>query len=393
MLDRALAAVEELEPYRKHPVFKHFHELGYRMLWHLAAILGTRHTHDLLKEVGLLDFPLIPTTEECLAKHCKAGSIDLRGGDGPEFPQMFSRPRAAAGWVSDHSEPISPKVGQPVPTVVRRPVPLPPPTDSDPPAAPHAYTLPIGGPVGDQGSRGTCVAFAVAVLYYAASQKAGRVPCTLSTQYLYAWAKQDVAALTINGQRVDLRAREGTTFEAVLNSLSTRGACLEDDLAYEGEHDLSQFYTIRPPVLTHDEIALENRASEHCIKSYRSVELTSNSVRRELYNKRAVAVGLPLYQIAWGNPVTYTTGVVPMPLTIDSGGTGVLLDVYRGGHAVAIIGYRDDATQPGGGAFLFRNCWGREWANDHAQRRGLGWLPYAYLERYAEVAYVIDELL
>lgn len=49
----------------------------------------------------------------------------------------------------------------------------------------------------------------------------------------------------------------------------------------------------------------------------------------------------------------------------------------RDGHSVLLVGYRDDAEQPGGGVLIFRN----------SSRRGRdGYMPYAYGRRYVNDA-------
>ena len=45
-----------------------------------------------------------------------------------------------------------------------------------------------------------------------------------------------------------------------------------------------------------------------------------------------------------------------------------------GGHAVPIIGYIDDATQPGGGVFICENSWGTSWGYN-----GYFYMPYSVL--------------
>jgi hypothetical protein len=49
-------------------------------------------------------------------------------------------------------------------------------------------------------------------------------------------------------------------------------------------------------------------------------------------------------------------------------------EAVRDGHSVLLIGYRDDAAQPGGGVFLFRNS-GEPVGDD-------GLMPYAYARDY-----------
>jgi len=62
-----------------------------------------------------------------------------------------------------------------------------------------------------------------------------------------------------------------------------------------------------------------------------------------------------------------------------------VLDMHGGGgHAMLIVGYEDDASIPGGGAFIVRNSWGGEWGDG-----GYGRLPYAYVELFATSAATI----
>ena len=51
------------------------------------------------------------------------------------------------------------------------------------------------------------------------------------------------------------------------------------------------------------------------------------------------------------------------------------------GHSVLLVGYRDDASQPGGGVFIFRNTnrGGRD-----------GFMPYHYAQAYLNDAVWIE---
>jgi C1A family cysteine protease len=46
-----------------------------------------------------------------------------------------------------------------------------------------------------------------------------------------------------------------------------------------------------------------------------------------------------------------------------------------GGHAVPIIGYINDASQPGGGLFICENSWGSGWGY-----KGYFYMPYSVLK-------------
>lgn len=53
----------------------------------------------------------------------------------------------------------------------------------------------------------------------------------------------------------------------------------------------------------------------------------------------------------------------------------------RDGHSVLLVGYRNEAAQPGGGVFIFRNSGG-------SGRDGL--MPYAYAREYMNDALWIE---
>ena len=56
-------------------------------------------------------------------------------------------------------------------------------------------------------------------------------------------------------------------------------------------------------------------------------------------------------------------------------------DAVYDGHSVLLVGYRDNANQPGGGVFLFRNT------NNGGQD---GFMPYTYARAYVNDALWID---
>jgi C1A family cysteine protease len=60
------------------------------------------------------------------------------------------------------------------------------------------------------------------------------------------------------------------------------------------------------------------------------------------------------------------------PLT--SSGTLISGLKLLGGHAVPLIGYIDDASQPGGGVFICQNSWSTSWGY-----KGYFYLPYSVL--------------
>ncbi|MFI5384719.1 MAG: C1 family peptidase [Fimbriimonadales bacterium] len=86
------------------------------------------------------------------------------------------------------------------------------------------------------------------------------------------------------------------------------------------------------------------------------------TMEREIADGHPVAVGM-----RWPNRTTFTPAGSFL-LTIPDPG-----DIFDG-HCVALVGYTLNPKLSGGGAFLFRNSWGGNWA-DH----GYAWMPFGLL--------------
>jgi hypothetical protein len=101
-----------------------------------------------------------------------------------------------------------------------------------------------------------------------------------------------------------------------------------------------------------------------------------NDVKTALANNKPVMMGFNVYD----NTRTYkyfeglnTSSYTYNPLSTS----GQLASGVRllGGHAVPIVGYINDATQPGGGVFVVENSWGKPWGN-----QGFFYLPYSVIQ-------------
>ena len=191
------------------------------------------------------------------------------------------------------------------------------------------------GPAGDQGRRGTCVAFAVTALHAAA---AGGLRVSLSEEYLFWGAKQR-----------DGRAGDGTTYEAAAQALGDDGQCLSELWPYDDTQS-HQVAGYGPPSGAASD-AKNRRAT--CAE----VGTDVSEVRALLDAGAPVAIGIPI----WADfETTDGAGVVALPA-----GFGQLpLE-----HAVAIVGH-----DPGRGAVLVRNSWGTAWGDD-----GHAWIDESIL--------------
>ena len=193
------------------------------------------------------------------------------------------------------------------------------------------------GAVGDQGRRGTCVAFALTVLH--AQARRGSTP-PLSEEFLYWSAK-----------RRDALIGDGTTFGAAATGLAGDGQAVASFWPYDEmtSHADTQYGP--------SGAAITDGATRLARCTSRSLEV--QSLRTTLEAGSTVAIAIPVweeFELADGS------SVIPMPADI---GTMALE------HAVVIVGH-----DPIAAAILIRNSWGMRWGND-----GYAWfvdtLPFA----------------
>ena len=207
-------------------------------------------------------------------------------------------------------------------------------------------------PVRDQGDRDTCLAFAVASAHELLRAGNGPVNEDLSEEALYWGCKQ-----------LDKGIHHGTSFVAARGALGNWGQPLEIVWPYDPLRDESRPY--HPPASTKAGGAGWHQAG------LRKIGRTVGSIRMQIASDRIVAVGLLL-----------TRGFYyPVGDWIAEPRKG---EATLGGHAVAFVGYDDDAPNLGLGGFLIRNSWGNGWAD-----RGYGWLPYEYVRKLGKEAWIV----
>lgn len=170
-----------------------------------------------------------------------------------------------------------------------------------------------------------------------------------------------------------------------LNGTTFAGVCPEADYPYppNGSNTSTQYTT--PPsgnALTDDysyTIGTQNGTTGSSGTTTEGYYVINSSdpvtdVKTALANNKPVMMGFNVYDNAQYqyfeglNTTSYTYN----PLT----STGKLAKGVRllGGHAVPIIGYINDSTQPGGGVFICQNSWSTSWGYN-----GYFYLPYSVL--------------
>jgi len=208
-----------------------------------------------------------------------------------------------------------------------------------------------------QGSRPTCSAFTVAgALEYALAKHGGHTT-RLSVEFLN-WAANKAAGDT----------DDGAFFSDLWRGFAAYGIAAEENMPYQ-----SQFNPALSPstaALAEAKTRLDLGLRLHWIKKWNvHTGLTDDHLARI---KRTLSRGWPVCGgFRWPKQEQWVGDVLQMCPS----------NAVRDGHSVLLVGYRDDAAQPGGGVFLFRNT----------ARTGLdGYMPYTFAQAYMNDAVWID---
>ncbi len=219
----------------------------------------------------------------------------------------------------------------------------------------------------DQGSRGTCVAFAsVAVREFLAGSKPD-----FSEQYLYWWCDA----------HDHVPEEPGTTVEMGFNGLSQDGVCSESKWRYNPRPINGNEGQGPPPS------AAKNEAKKYKLGSM--LDLDENSITElrqclegtEQFPGRPITFSVPVYNSWLRSKAVELSGQITMPLPGEK---------ITGGHAMVFVGYQDDPLVPGGGFFIIRNSWGRVWGKDCDYGSGYGTIPFKYISQYCWEAFTGD---
>lgn len=220
----------------------------------------------------------------------------------------------------------------------------------------------ICGPIQNQAKRGTCVAFATVSALEAAHNK-GKT--NLSEQMQYWICKQ------VDGMPSQEGSWVSTAFE---KGIPQYGFCEETLWPYNPEFtgDPGQGPAPKEAV----KAARKNKA-----KRINRIEANSvDALKAALNAGDVIAMSVPVFASWARNPETARTGKIGMPIPGE--------DVI-GGHAMAFVGYKNDANAPGGGYFIVRNSWGTAWANESPVGAGYALMPYAYMTQFGKEAYTV----
>lgn len=208
-----------------------------------------------------------------------------------------------------------------------------------------------------QGNRNTCSVLTVAgAMEYALASKRGE-GTRLSAEFLN-WASNQALGTT----------DDGSFFSDLWKGFTTYGVCPEEDMPYQNEFDAG----LKPSqkAVDHARELLDAGLRLHWIKPWNpKTGLTEEeflAVKHTLNGQWPVCGGF-----RWPKNVRWKDDVLEMAPP----------DGVVDGHSVLIVGYRDNAEQPGGGAFIFRN------SNNNGRD---GYMTYEYARAYMNDAVWID---
>jgi hypothetical protein len=204
-------------------------------------------------------------------------------------------------------------------------------------------------PIGNQGSFGTCVAWAVGYNSKTATEAIAfnRQSSQLSSS-AYQISPKDLFTAIPDASKGASNCN-GTDFTPALTILQNRGAATMQTAPYSG------FTTCYQSNLQSSWTA---DAANHKIKYYRKIDQNVNAIKTQIANKFPVMIGAKVYANFqnWRSSSVYSS---------FSGG-------FSGYHAMAIIGYDD--SKGSNGAFKLVNSWGGSWGTS-----GYVWVDYNFL--------------
>ncbi len=218
-----------------------------------------------------------------------------------------------------------------------------------PPSVNHAAQM---SPGRQQGSRGTCVSFAMTAVHeYYERLNSGGVQ-DYSEQFLYHETK------LIDGNPGTC----GTWQVKAAQVLGNLGQCREQVWAYNGKPPCNNNGT-EPGAARPD-------AAKHKLATVILDPRNVTAIKTALFNGCVVGFSIPVYNSWFQSSETARTGRITMRIGSEPA---------NGGHAMCLIGYQDDGRSPGGGYFILRNSWFGAWGAQCPYGSGNGTIPYAYI--------------
>lgn len=221
--------------------------------------------------------------------------------------------------------------------------------------------------VRDQASHPTCAAFAATasnefrLTYLVHNSYKGYI--NLSESSIFCEAKKNDG----------IPYEEGTSLISIANVIGQVGQAQSTLYPYESYNpNLCSNHYFRQTINSSD---LANQKAGIISVNPKSIKALKSAIE----NKHLPYIGVELFESIW-NARTNENGFINIPLKGE---------MSQGGHAICLIGYFDDPSLPGGGAFIFKNSWGLSWSFDNIfNRPGFGIISYSYIQSYCSQAFL-----
>lgn len=219
----------------------------------------------------------------------------------------------------------------------------------------------------DQGTRGTCSVFAlVGVLEFEYAHTRNQAT-PLSVEYLN-WASNKITGII----------KDGSFFDAALDGLLKYGICSNEYFPY---YFTNYSKKVEPSEAAILDAETRKNAELFWIKEWDPSnginEVQLAKVKEMIDAEHPVAIGFqwPKKEEQYQKMINGMMYVPPREGVYD-------------GHSVIVIGYQDEASAPGGGYFIIKNSFGKNWGD-----MGYGKMPYEYAANYANdvVAVILNQ--
>lgn len=208
-------------------------------------------------------------------------------------------------------------------------------------------------PVYNQGQLGSCTSNAWAALFEYRQRVQGLPEWMPSRLFIY----------------YNERAIEGTTGSDAGAQLIDGARCLES----RGVPPETAWPYTKPFQVAPDASAVA-AALGNKVLAFAQVSQSESAIKASVWSRHPMTLGISVYQ-SFETDAVAATGLVPMP--------DIANESLLGGHAVVVVGWRDDLQR-----FICRNSWGTNWGN-----AGYFTLPYEYVlsQSLAGDLFVIDD--
>lgn len=218
-------------------------------------------------------------------------------------------------------------------------------------------------PIGNQGSYGTCVAWAVGYNHKAYLEAKDKEYTTsdMSSQSKQFSPKYLFWAIPSSQKGADCN---GTGFEPAYDVMLSKGIPTMADVPYDNLGDCSGSTS-----------SWDGNAADYKIESYRQVNVNKQTIKEYLANGRVLSIGAQLGE----NFMSWNSSSVLQSDTEDYNGQHAY-------HAMALSGY-DDSKGPNG-AFRVVNSWGTGWGDN-----GFIWVDQDFfVEQFCFCAFVATNI-